>query len=446
VLGSDRYRVVSLFSGAGGMDAGLERNGRFGTLACVEKEAPFCDTLEANRDAGRLGTASTVVFRGSIEDIEPEVVLEACGLRPGELDVLAGGPPCQTFSTAGRRGTLQDPRGMLLWQFLRYVEVFRPRYFLMENVRGLLSAGITHRPIQLRPDKGGPPLRPEEEPGSVVALWLADLQEMTGGEYRVDCFEVNAVNYGAPQLRERALFIGNRVGRVLEFPQPTHGSQHRSSNSQPSLLDDDLTPYTTLGDALTAVEGDDGEVMDFSPRKKEFLQLVPEGSNWRALPESLQRESMGRAFHAKGGRSGWWRRLSRDLPSPTVVTMPNHASTAMCHPSETRALTLKECAAIQEFPPDWDFRGTTAQKYTQVGNALPVRLAQVAGEVLAAQLDRGNDSDPESLVAPSYRRVYLKSHVRTRQWFRAGVTYTWRDGEDNSDAYYSAAGAVRRRM
>lgn len=446
MLGSDRYRVVSLFSGAGGMDAGLERNGRFGTLACVEKEAPFCDTLEANRDAGRLGTASTVVFRGSIEDIEPEVVLEACGLRPGELDVLAGGPPCQTFSTAGRRGTLQDPRGMLLWQFLRYVEVFRPRYFLMENVRGLLSAGITHRPIQLRPDKGGPPLRPEEEPGSVVALWLADLQEMTGGEYRVDCFEVNAVNYGAPQLRERALFIGNRVGRVLEFPQPTHGSQHRSSNSQPSLLDDDLTPYTTLGDALTAVEGDDGEVMDFSPRKKEFLQLVPEGSNWRALPESLQRESMGRAFHAKGGRSGWWRRLSRDLPSPTVVTMPNHASTAMCHPSETRALTLKECAAIQEFPPDWDFRGTTAQKYTQVGNALPVRLAQVAGEVLAAQLDRGNDSDPESLVAPSYRRVYLKSHVRTRQWFRAGVTYTWRDGEDNSDAYYSAAGAVRRRM
>lgn len=440
----DQYKVVSLFSGAGGMDAGLERSGRFTTVACVEKEEPFCDTLEANRDAGRLGTAETVVFRGSVEDVEPRDVMKACGLGSGDLDVLAGGPPCQTFSTAGRRGTLQDPRGMLLWEFLRYVNVFRPKYFVMENVRGLLSAGITHRPIQLRPDKGGPPLRPEEEPGSVVALWLADLREMTGNEYRVDCFEVNAVNYGAPQLRERVLFVGNRVGRVVEFPPPSHGNPHRARDQQSSLLDNDLAPFATLGDALASVSKDDGEVMDFSPRKKEFLALVPEGSNWRALPESLQRESMGRAFHAKGGRSGWWRRLSRDLPCPTVVTMPNHASTAMCHPSETRALTLAECAAIQEFPLDWEFCGTTAKKYTQVGNALPVRLAEVAGEVLAAQLDRGDRPDPESAFAPTYRRVYLHSHVRTRQWFKAGVTFAWRDGEDNSSAYYSAAAAGGR--
>jgi DNA (cytosine-5)-methyltransferase 1 len=328
---------------------------------------------------------------------------------------------------------------MLLWQFSKWVEEFRPKFFLMENVRGLLSAGVKHRPIKLRPERGGPPLEPLEEPGSVVALWTADLMEITHGEYRVDCFEVNAVNYGAPQLRERALFFGNRLGRIVEFPKPTHGNPHLPEGPQPSLLDEaPLTPFRTLANALDSIEHDDGEVMDFSPRKKRFLAMVPEGANWRALPEDIQKESMGRAWHAKGGRSGWWRRLTRDLPSPTIVTMPNHASTSMCHPTETRALTLTECAAIQEFPPHWVFRGTTAQKYTQVGNALPVRLGQVAAEVLAKQLDRGDGPDLETVFAPAYQRVYLKSHVRTRQWFKAGVTYAWEDGGENSHAYYSA--------
>jgi DNA (cytosine-5)-methyltransferase 1 len=94
--------------------------------------------------------------------------------------------------------------------------------------------------------------------------------------------------------------------------------------------------------------------MDFSPRKKEYLSMVPEGSNWRSLPVEVQKESMGWAWHAKGGRSGWWRRLSFDLPCPTLVTMPNHAGTALCHPTEVRALTLKEYALIQEFPSDWE--------------------------------------------------------------------------------------------
>src|SRR3546814_19135227 len=88
---------------------------------------------------------------------------------------------------------------------------------------------------------------------------------------------------------------------------------------------------------------DPGEVgLDFSPRKKHFLAQVPQGSNWRSLPQEAQKQSMGKAWDAKGGRSGWWRRLNFDLPSPTLVTMPNHASTALCHPIETRALTVKE--------------------------------------------------------------------------------------------------------
>jgi DNA (cytosine-5)-methyltransferase 1 len=445
VAESPRYKVVSLFSGAGGMDAGFEGTGRFVTVACAEKEPVFCDTLEANREAGRLGRSDTTIFRGPIEELDPESVLEACGLQPGELDVLIGGPPCQTFSTAGRRGTVTDPRGLLLWQFLRFVEALRPKYFVMENVRGLLSAAIQHRRIADRPEKGGPKLQPDEFPGSVVDAWVSDLQAVAGGEYRLECFEVNAVNYGAPQLRERALFIGNRLKQVVDFPTPTHRNPHRSG--RPSPFDEaGLPPFRTLGDALDTVHDDDGEVMDFSPRKKIYLAQVPEGANWRALPEQVQRESMGRAWHAKGGRSGWWRRLSRDLTAPTVVTMPNHASTAMCHPTETRALTLRECAAVQEFPDDWTFRGTTVQKYAQVGNALPVRLAEVAGTVVADRLDDGEAPDDDFADAGPYRRVYLQSHVRTRQWFKSGEVFAWRDGGDNSHAHYSPARGVAAKL
>ena len=178
------------------------------------------------------------------------------------------------------------------------------------------------------------------------------------------------MNYGAPRL-ETGLFFGNRLNRLVEFPVPTRRNPYRVRKSQPQALFDDLPPFSTLGQALDTVRDDDGEVLDFSPRKKSFLDMVPEGANWRALPLTVQQESMGRAWFAKGGRSGWWRRLSRDLPCPTIVTMPNHASTSMCHPTETRALSLMECAAVQEFPPAWIFNGTTTQRYVQVGNALP---------------------------------------------------------------------------
>ncbi len=304
----------------------------------------------------------------------------------------------------------------------------------MENVRGLLSAAMRHRPIKDRPERGGPPLEAHEQPGSVVAMWLTDMMRDLSGAYRVDCFEVNAVNYGAPQLRERVLFVGNRVGQVVDFPDPTHGDE-------PGLL-----PYSTLGHALDTVgHKDDSAILDFSPRKRGYLAMVPEGGNWRALPLAIQQQSMGRAWMAKGGRSGWWRRLTRDLPCPTIVTMPNHAGTSMCHPVETRALTLKECAAVQEFPPDWEFVGTVQQKYTQVGNAIPTRLGEVAGRVIADHLDSLNiRSSLKPTRQAENRRVYIQSHVRTRQWYRDGETFLWSTNGDNKLARYSARGRHRR--
>lgn len=401
-----RYRTVSLFSGAGGLDAGLDRTGRFELLAAVELEPTFARTLELNRDAGRFGSRQTAIITADLSNMDPFDLMDDLGIAPGDIDLLAGGPPCQSWSTAGKRGTVNDPRGELIWHFLRFVDALKPKMFLMENVRGLLSGALVHRPIRDRPDKGGSPLRPEELPGSAVAAWAEDLHKIDNGAYRVDVFEVNAVNYGAPQLRERVLFIGNRMGKVVEFPPPTHGP--------------DLLPYATLADALEGFSEADQVMMDFSPRKKKYLSMVPPGMNWRALPEDVAKESMGGAFWAKGGRSGWWRRLSWDLPSPTITTLPNHSSTSMCHPTETRVLSVGECARIQEFPDGWTFHGNPQQQMAQVGNAVPTRLGSVAGSTIAEHLDRprlGTNRRERSVVM---RRVYLNSHVRTRSWWKRG--------------------------
>lgn len=413
-----------------GLDIGLEKTDEFETLAAVESQHSFCETIRTNRDAGRTKRRDLRVYETDIRELDPYQVMRDLNLAPGDLDLLVGGPPCQSYSTTGRRRTVQDPRGTLIWHFLRFVVAFQPKFFLMENVRGLLSAAINHRPIADRPTNGGVPLKPQEQPGSVVRLFADDLRSIPGAPYRLDIFEVNAVNYGAPQLRERVLFIGNRFGRVVDFPMPTHGTG------------DGLAPYSTLGDAIRGIECDDSAILDFSPRKRQFLSMIPPGGNWRSLPPKLQKESMGRAWHAKGGRSGWWRRLSHSLPAPTILTMPNHASTALCHPDEVRALTLRECALIQEFPKDWEFYGTPQEQYAQVGNAVPVTLGFVAGHCLAKEVRIAAESHvtAQPIEQAATRIVYLHSHVRTRQWFKRGTVFVWSDDvlDDNLPRYANA--------
>ena len=439
------HNVVSLFSGAMGLDLGLEQTGRFVTSAAVENVPSFCKTIMANRDAGRLGDPNMAIYECDIRDLDPASVLADIGLENGHVDLLIGGPPCQAFSTSGKRRGVNDPRGTLLWEMLRFIEAMEPRFFLIENVRGLMSAALQHRPIADRPENGGSPLKKYEQPGSVVRRFMEDLD----GRYRLDIFEVNAVNYGAPQLRERVFFIGNRMGKIVDLPDPTHGKNDTPSNTlfgQPFDSGDNgdaLQPFRTLGEALAGLDDVDPIRHDFSPRKKHYLSMVPTGSNWRSLPADIARESMGKAYFAKGGRSGWWRRLSMDLPSPTIVATPSHASTSLCHPTETRALTLRECARVQEFPDSWQFEGTPHEQFTQVGNAVPIRLGRVVGNAIAAQLDGSSDGDsipPNQL--PLIRHVYLQSHVRTRQWYKNGRTIVRAAGDDSSN--YSAPRTIRR--
>lgn len=430
---SSKKTVVSLFSGALGMDLGFELQGDFEILACVEREQAACATIQANVESGNF-TGKPKVYCRDIFEFSPEELMAEIGLKPGELDLLVGGPPCQSFSTAGRRQSVQDRRGTLLWRYLEFVVALRPKAFVMENVRGLMSAALLHRQIADRPEKGGAALSDDEQPGSVIAKFAADLSERTSGQYHIDAFEVNSANYGAPQIRERVVFIGNSFGVEVEFPQPTHGvdaiDDQADLFSQPT---GSLKPWATLRDAIGDLREDSPELMDFSPRKKGFLSLVPEGGNWRSLPVEVQQESMGRAWHAKGGRSGWWRRLSWDFPCPTLVTMPNHASTSLCHPNEVRVLSVREYARVQEFPDSWIFVGKTAEKYLQIGNAVPVRLGLVTASVVSKLL---NDAQGGSIgssyraATDEFRRVYIKSHVRTRRWFKGGEVFAGTEADD----------------
>ena len=197
--------------------------------------------------------------------------------------------------------------------------------------------------------------------------------------YRVDGFLVNSANYGAPQIRERLILVGNRFNLQTDFPSATHSNR----------ISDGLLPFQTLRNAIgNGFKDPDSSLMNFSARKLHYLSMIPEGGNWRSLPVKIQKESMGKSWYLKGGRSATWRRLSWDYPAPTVVTMPNHASTSMCHPTELRALTVGECAAIQEFPTSWKFAGKTAETYRQIGNAVPTRLGYAAGTCLQNLLEK----------------------------------------------------------
>jgi DNA (cytosine-5)-methyltransferase 1 len=390
---------ISLFSGAMGLDLGLEQSG-LQTIACVEIDNDAVSTIRQNRP-------NIDVLHKSVEDVTSEELREASGLGGSSLDLLAGGPPCQSFSVFGKRKGIQDLRGQMIFEFVRLVDELRPHTFLMENVRGLLST-----PVVAKKDFDPKTMDPwVKEKGSLLNLLLEKFNDIG---YRVDCFVVNVVNYGSPQIRERILLIGNRHGLFEPFPDPQYSNRPQ----------DKLLPFKTLREVI----GDDfvdpcPEVMNFSKRKLKYLAMVPPGGNWRSLPEDIQQESMGKSWYLKGGRSAYWRKLSFDFPSPTVVTMPNHAGTSMCHPFELRAISVGEAAAIQEFPSNWCFAGNSSSKFRQIGNAVPVRLGRVTGEVIMRLLNRIDAKEEADKLLPKNQVIHIRPHVRTRTFYKKGTVY-----------------------
>ena len=371
----NRRSHISLFTGAGGLDLGIDRSG-FTTLVAVEKDRYARKTLESNRAHFRFADFELLEDAASVTG---EDLLTAAGVRRGELDLLSGGPPCQAFSTAGHRRSIADPRGSLIGRFLQLVGDVQPRFFLLENVRGVLSAALRHRPLAKR-GAGHDPLAPEEQVGSLLDLIIPWITDRLG--YQVSYGLLDAADYGVPQVRQRVIFIGSRdhelgkadsVPTLAELAPATHSKRPEEG----------LIAWRTLQDALDGLPQTNTEGLKYSPTRAAVLEKVPQGKNWRFLRDNFGEDYlqsvMGGAYSSTGGRVGFWRRLCLTKPCPTLVASPVQKATSLCHPTETRPLTVREYARIQQFPDDYTFAGPTSSRYTQIGNAVPVGLAHAVG-------------------------------------------------------------------
>lgn len=348
--------VISLFSGAMGLDIGLNKAGL--KVAVGQDFEPTCvETMRANGHN---------VIGGDIRDIHPQALLDRTGLHIGEPFLICGGPPCQPFSTAGKRLGINDPRGSLFMDFIRMIDYIRPRFFVMENVKGIMSAPLKHVPTSERDSTD-----PDQKLGTVLDVILSEFNKLG---YKTVYGVLDAVNYGTPQFRERFVLIGSRDHEDIFLPVPTHFQMHQDPEYR----------WRTVGDVITGLENDDQECATLSEERKRYLRMVPEGGNWRNLPEDTIPLAMGGAYESGGGKVGFFRRLAYNQPSPTVVTSPVQKATMMCHPTLDRPLSVKEYARIQQFPDNWVFIGTTAAKYRQIGNAVPVGLGEAIGKALIA--------------------------------------------------------------
>ncbi len=341
--------AVSFFSGALGLDYGMEKAGIASLLFC-ENDLKCRMTIQANRPNAALV--------GDICKLDADRVFEYAKVsRERGIDVMFGGPPCQAFSTAGARRAFDDARGNVFLQFLSLANQIRPKYLVIENVRGLLSTPYPQ-------EDGGVPVR-----HGALQLILKKLGEMN---YRVSFNLYNAANFGAPQIRERIIMVAKREGEPMPWLSPTHSNDEKWG----------LEAWRTLRDACGNFRGKELHYSGFPEKRLKYFRMLTEGQYWKDLPKELQPKAMGKAYALSGGKTGFYRRLSWDKPSATLVTSPTMPATDLCHPEEDRPLAVEEYAAIQGFPSDWTFCGSVSDRYRQIGNAVPVALGEAIGRAI----------------------------------------------------------------
>lgn len=376
-----RCDVVSLFSGAGGLDAGLEQAG-WSTAAATDIDADAVRTLtatqtrgvEINGRGGRTYLEDTHILQADVRDIT------AADLRPqGEPaswrpTLLTGGPPCQPWSSAGHQRGLKDPRGQLFPEMLRLIDALRPRFVLFENVRGLLTA-----------------LGPSGQSGEIVRSIQRDFEEL-GYASRIST--LNAADFGAAQRRVRLILIATAEYELPDFPVPTH-----AKTPVPGLK-----PWVSLGEALAVQPPPDPRdiVRPTASRAKELEQLRP-GTGIRT----------GGRVEANRPGGHWGYRQDCFVADPALPSRTIRAAATpdwiRGHDNQLRRLTWRECAILQGFPASWDFVGSRPSCFRQIGNAVQVDLARALGETLLAALQRGPASSPP--VTPPWPSTLVR---RTR--------------------------------
>lgn len=351
--------AISFFAGAGGLDIGIHQAG-FDIKLSIELEEKYCQTLTINNPTFN-------VVQGNIMAYNAEKIYKDANLDANqEIDLIFGGSPCQSFSTAGRRKAFSDARGEAMLKFIELVEEIRPKTFLLENVKGLLSAPLKHRPLKERGD-GFPDLLEDEKKGGALLYILDQFKD-----YNITYEIVNSAEYGVPQKRERVFFVGVRkdLNKKFKFPQKTHGEGVG-------------IPFITTNEVIEKLKNIEHKYVNYSQERLKYMQLIPRGGgDWRNLHEDIAEQAMGGAYKSEGGRTGYYRRIKANEPSPTLLTSPIQKSTNLGHPFEDRPLSIQEYLEIQGFPSDYMVSGSLNDQYTQIGNAVPIKVAKVLGEGL----------------------------------------------------------------
>jgi DNA (cytosine-5)-methyltransferase 1 len=379
-------KVISLFSGAGGLDYGVEAAG-FKVAVALEMDHDCCVTLENN-------TAWPVIEK-NIFDVPTGELLERGKLRVGEADLLVGGPPCQPFSKAGywKKGDslrLEDPRASTLSAYMRVLREARPRAFLLENVEGLAYEG-------------------KDEGMRLLEKTLDEINAATKDKYRARIVVLNAADFGVPQLRRRVFVIGARDGTPFIPPPATHADA-----SEAVLLG--LEPYRTAWDALAGIKPDKNDDLEVGGKWGKLLPSIPEGENY------LWHTDRGGGLPLFGWRRHYWTfllKLAKARPASTIQAQPGSAIGPFHW--ESRRLSRRELCAIQTFPKHIKIQGSLNAAQRQVGNAVPSLLAEVLGREIRRQLlgapiddalkllpERRKKTPPPERVAPvpkSYRKL-----------------------------------------
>lgn len=325
-----KYSVIELFAGAGGTALGMEYAG-LNHVFLNDFDKTAVATLKKNRPEWNvsLGDVKQIDFKGM------------------SADIVQGGFPCQSFSYAGKGLGFGDIRGTMFFEFARCIDEVRPKIAIGENVKGLLK----------------------HDDGKTLGTMIKVLESLG---YKVRYKVLRSQYLDVPQKRERLVIIAIRNDLDLPFIFPKEKD------------------YTvSVREALENCPISDGQ--KYPDKKRRILELIPPGGYWKNLPVESQKEYMGASFYSGGGKTGMARRLSWDEPSLTLTCAPAQKQTERCHPGETRPLTVREYARIQTFPDDWEFVGSTASQYKQIGNAVPVNLGYYIGKCAVAMLDNKFD-------------------------------------------------------
>ena len=351
--------VISLFTGAGGLDIGLAAAGLKASIA-VEMDGKACDTLRENH--GRR----LPVYEGDVHNLSSEAICDTTGLAPEEPSLLVGGPPCQPFSKSaywrsGDTKRLDDPRADTLTAYLRILRDLKPKVFLIENVHGLMFRG-------------------KDEGLRLLRDTIRAINAETGTDYSFNVAKLNAADYGVPQTRERVFIIGGRDGQRFEFPScgfrdPT--DERLAADPIASTRE----PWRTAWDAIGDLQDDRDVSLKVGGAWGDLLPSIPEGENY------LWHTDRGGGMPLFGWRRRYWGfllKLAKNRPAWTIQAQPGTAIGPFHWKS--RRLSTRELCRIQTFPDSYQIVGGRSDVQRQIGNAVPSLLAEILGLEIRRQL------------------------------------------------------------